>query len=202
APMCDAFLVLAQAEKGLSCFLMPRWKPDGTRNGGFRIQRLKDKLGDRSNASSEIELEGAWARMVGEEGRGVRTIIEMVAHTRLDCVGGSASTMRHAVAQAAHHAGHRSAFGKKLADQPAMRNVLADLCVETEAATMMMLRLARAYDDGVNQPEQRAFARIATAIGKYWVTKRAVPVVGEALESHGGAGYVEESILPRLYRQA
>ncbi|HYV44152.1 MAG TPA: isovaleryl-CoA dehydrogenase, partial [Myxococcaceae bacterium] len=202
APMCDAFLVLAQAEKGLSCFLMPRWKPDGTRNEGFRIQRLKDKLGDRSNASSEIELEGAWARMVGEEGRGVRTIIEMVAHTRLDCVGGSASTMRHAVAQAAHHAAHRSAFGKKLSDQPAMRNVLADLCVETEAATMMMLRLARAYDEGVAKPEQRAFARIATAIAKYWVCKRNVPVVGEALEVLGGSGYVEDSIMPRLYRQA
>jgi putative acyl-CoA dehydrogenase len=202
APMCDAFLVLAQAEKGLSCFLMPRWKPDGTRNAGFRIQRLKDKLGDRSNASSEIELEGAWARMVGEEGRGVRTIIEMVSHTRLDCVGGSASTMRHAVAQAAHHAAHRSAFGKRLVDQPAMRNVLADLCVEAEAGTMMMLRLARAYDEGVAQAEPRAFARIATAIGKYWVCKRAVPMVGEALEVLGGGGYVEESILPRLYRQA
>jgi len=202
APMCDAFLVLAQAEKGLSCFLMPRWKPDGTRNAGFRIQRLKDKLGDRSNASSEIELEGAWARMVGEEGRGVRTIIEMVAHTRFDCVGGSASTMRHALAQAAHHAAHRSAFGKRLSDQAAMRNVLADLCVETEAATMMMMRLARAYDEGVAQADQRAFARIATAIGKYWVTKRCVPVVGEALEVLGGAGYVEESIMPRLYRQA
>ncbi|HZN96058.1 MAG TPA: isovaleryl-CoA dehydrogenase [Myxococcales bacterium] len=201
APMCDAFLVLAQAEKGLSCFLLPRWRPDGTRNAMY-IQRLKDKLGDRSNASSEIELDGAWARMVGEEGRGVRTIIDMVAHTRLDCVGGSASLMRHAVAQAVHHAAHRRAFGRLLVDQPAMRNVLADLCVETEAATMMMLRLARSYDEGVGQPEQRAFARVATAIGKYWVCKRAVPLVNEAMEVLGGAGFVEESVMPRLYRQA
>ncbi|HVE81968.1 MAG TPA: acyl-CoA dehydrogenase family protein, partial [Myxococcales bacterium] len=167
APMCDAFLVLAQAEKGLSCFLMPRWRPDGTRNAMF-IQRLKDKLGNKSNASSEIELDGAWARMVGEEGRGVRTIIEMVNHTRLDCVGGSAALMRHAVAQAIHHAAHRSAFGRRLVEQPAMRNVLADLCVETEAATMLMLRLARAYDES-SKPDQHAFARVATAVGKYWV---------------------------------
>jgi len=201
APMCDAFLVLAQTPRGLSCFLLPRWRPDGTRNA-FHIQRLKDKLGDRSNASSEVEFHGAWARMVGEEGRGVKTIIEMVSHTRLDCVMGSAALMRQAVSQAAHHAAHRSAFGKTLADQPLMQNVLADLAVEQEAATMLLLRLARAYDDGARNPEHRAFARIATAIAKYWVCKRTPHVVGEALECHGGSGYVEESILPRLFRQS
>ncbi|WP_394822949.1 acyl-CoA dehydrogenase family protein [Pendulispora albinea] len=201
APMCDAFLTLAHTERGLSCFLLPRWRPDGTRNA-FHIQRLKDKLGDRSNASSEVEFTGAWARMIGEEGRGVKTIIEMVSHTRLDCVMGSAGIMRHAVAQATHHAEHRSAFGKKLTDQPLMLNVLADLAIEQEAATMLLLRLAQAYDDGVKNPEQRAFARIATAIAKYWVCKRTPHVLSEALECHGGSGYVEESVLPRLYRQA
>jgi putative acyl-CoA dehydrogenase len=147
APMCDAFLVLAQTERGLSCFLLPRWRPDGTRNR-MHLQRLKDKLGNRSNASSEVEFDGAWARLVGEEGRGVPTIIEMVTHTRLDCVIGSSSGMRQAVAQATHHAAHRSAFGKRLLEQPLMQNVLADLCVESEAATVTMMRLARAYDDG------------------------------------------------------
>jgi putative acyl-CoA dehydrogenase len=188
APMCDAFLVLAQAEGGLSCFLVPRVLPDGTRNG-FHIQRLKDKLGDRSNASSEIELDAAWARLVGEEGRGVPTIIEMVNHTRLDCVLGTAAAMRTAVEQATHHAAHRSAFGKLLADQPLMRNVLADLCIESEAATLTALRLARAYD------------RDATAVAKYWVCKRGPGHAAEALECLGGNGYVEESVLPRLYRQ-
>ena len=201
APMCDAFMVLAQTEKGLSCFLLPRWRPDGTRNA-LHLVRLKDKVGNRSNASAEIELDGAWARMVGAEGRGVRTIIEMVGHTRLDCVMGSSALMRQAVVQATHHAAHRSAFGKRLLDQPAMKNVLADLCVETEAATMLMLRLARAYDDAEKSPERRPFARVATAIGKYWVTKRAVPLVGEAMEALGGGGYVEESVMPRLYREA
>src|SRR6185295_18323697 len=146
APMCDAFLVLAHTERGLSCFLLPRWLPDGTRNR-FHIQRLKDKLGNRSNASSEVEFDAAWARMVGEEGRGVATIIEMVNHTRLDCVIGSAAGMRQAVAQATHHATHRSAFGRPLVEQPLMRNVLADLAVESEAATVAMMRLARAFDD-------------------------------------------------------
>ena len=195
APMCDAFLVLAQADEGLSCFLVPRVLPDGTRNG-FLIQRLKDKLGDRSNASSEIELDAAWARLVGEDGRGVPTIIEMVNHTRLDCVLGTAAAMRVAVEQATHHAAHRSAFGKLLVDQPLMRNVLADLCVESEAATMTALRLARAYDRG-----EDAFARVATAVAKYWVCKRGPGHAAEALECLGGNGYVEESALPRIYRQ-
>src|SRR5437870_2551143 len=156
APMCDAFLVLAQAEQGLSCFLLPRWLPDGTRNR-FRLQRLKDKLGNRSNASSEVEFDGAWARLIGEEGRGVPTIIEMVNHTRLDCVIGAAAGMRQAVAQATHHAAHRRAFGELRVEQPLMQNVLADPCIESEAATTAMLRLARAYDDTAD----RYFARLA-----------------------------------------
>jgi len=201
APMCDVFLVLAQAEKGLSCFLVPRWRPDATRNA-FHIQRLKEKLGNRSNASSEVEFAGAWARMVGEEGRGVATIIEMVNHTRLDCVIGSAAAMRQAVAQATHHAAHRAAFGKRLADQPLMRNVLADLCVESEAATATMMRLARAYDEGRADEAERRFARIATAVSKYWICKRGPMLVAEALECLGGNGYVEESGMPRLYREA
>jgi putative acyl-CoA dehydrogenase len=195
APMSDAFLGLAQAPAGLSCFLLPRVLPDGTRNG-FHIQRLKDKLGDRSNASSEIELHGAWATLVGEEGRGVRTIVQMVVATRLDCVLGTAAAMRQAVEQATHHAAHRSAFGKLLIDQPLMANVLADLCVESEAATVTALRLARAFEQG-----ETAFARIATPIAKYWVCKRGPGHAAEALECIGGNGYVEESGLPRLYRQ-
>ena len=195
APMCDAFLVLAQADGGLSCFLVPRVLPDGTRNG-FHIQRLKDKLGDRSNASSEIELDAACGRIVGEEGRGVPTIIEMVNHTRLDCVLGTAAAMRAAVEQATHHAAHRSAFGKLLSDQPLMRSVLADLCIESEAATLTALRLARAYDR-----DEGAFARIATAVAKYWICKRGPGHAAEALECLGGNGYVEESGLPRIYRQ-
>jgi putative acyl-CoA dehydrogenase len=200
APMCDAFLVLAQAPAGLTCFLLPRVLPDGTRNG-FRIQRLKDKLGDRSNASSEIELDGAWAQLVGEEGRGVRTIVEMVVHTRLDCVLGSAAGMRQAVEQATHHAAHRLAFGKPLADQPLMRNVLADLCLESEAATVTAMRLARAYDRRAGDPAEASFARIATAIAKYWICKRGPGHAAEALECLGGNGFVEESGLPRVYRQ-
>jgi putative acyl-CoA dehydrogenase len=198
--MCDAFLALAQAEGGLSCFLLPRVLPDGTRNG-FRIQRLKDKLGDRSNASSEIELVDAWARLVGEEGRGVRTIVEMVVHTRLDCVLGAAAGMRVAVEQATHHAAHRHAFGRLLAEQPLMQNVLADLCVESEAATATALRLARAYDRRAHDAREAAFARIATAVAKYWLCKRGPAHAAEALECIGGNGYVEESPLPRLYRQ-
>jgi putative acyl-CoA dehydrogenase len=201
APMCDAFLVLAQTERGLSCFFLPRWRPDGTRNS-FRIQRLKDKLGNRSNASSEVEFAGAWARMVGEEGRGVPTIIEMVNHTRLDCVIGASAGMRQAVVQATHHAAYRSAFGKKLIDQPLMRNVLADLCIESEAATLTMMRLARAYDEAHQGEGERAFARLATAVTKYWVCKRHSPLVAEALECLGGNGFVEESMMPRLYREA
>ncbi len=201
APMCDAFLTLAHTDKGLSCFLVPRWRPDGTRNA-FYIQRLKDKLGNRSNASSEIEYSGTWSRMIGEEGRGVRTIIEMVHHTRLDCVGGSAGIMRQAVAQAIHHASHRSAFGKTLADQPLMQNVLADMALETEAATALMVRLARAYDEGAGSDDARAFARLATAVSKFWVCKRAPHLTYEAMECLGGNGYAEESSMPRLYREA
>jgi putative acyl-CoA dehydrogenase len=200
APMCDAFLVLAQAPGGLSCFLLPRVLPDGTRNG-FRIQRLKDKLGNRSNASSEIELESAMAWMVGEEGRGVRTIIEMVNHTRLDCIVGSASLMRQAVAQATHHTAHRSAFGRLLTEQPLMENVLADLAIESEATTVLMMRLAGAFDRN-SDPSEAHFRRLALAVGKYWTCKRAIALVAEALECLGGNGYVEESIMPRLYREA
>ena len=199
APMCDAFLTLAQTNKGLSCFLLPRWLPDGTRNG-FHLQRLKEKLGNRSNASSEVEFHGARAWMIGDEGRGVPTIIEMVRHTRLDCAFGSAATMRRALAEALHHATFRHAFGKKLLDQPLMLNVLADLCLETEAATALALRLARGFDESPEDEGQRRFTRLATAVGKYWITKRAVAVVAEALECLGGNGYVEESPLPRLYR--
>jgi len=200
APMCDAFLVLAQAPGGLSCFLLPRVLPDGTRNR-FHIQRLKDKLGNRSNASSEIDLDNAWAAMVGEEGKGVRTIIEMVNHTRLDCVIGSASLMRQAVAQATHHTAYRKAFGKLLSEQPLMVNVLADLAIESEATTILMMRLAGAFDRSA-EAEEAHFRRLAVAVSKFWTCKRAIAVVAEALECHGGNGYVEESILPRLYREA
>ncbi len=200
APMCDAFLVLAQAPGGLSCFVLPRVLPDGTRNN-FYIERLKDKLGNRSNASSEVGLDEAWAVLVGEEGGGVRTIIDMVNHTRLDCVIGSASLMRQAVAQATHHAAHRSAFGKLLSEQPLMVSVLADLAVESEATTILMMRLAGAFDRA-DQPGEAHFKRIGVAIAKFWTCKRAISVVAEALECHGGNGYVEESILPRLYREA
>jgi len=208
APMSDFFLVLAQTDDGLSCFLLPRILPDGGRNA-FHIQRLKDKLGNHSNASSEIELHGAWARMVGEPGRGVPTIIEMVGHTRLDCVIGTAAGMRAGVVSATHHAAHRSAFGKLLIDQPLMRNVLADLCVESEAATALAMRLARAYDEahadadaGADSSDAQLFKRLATAVGKYWTCKRAPNHAFEALECLGGAGYVEESGMPRLYREA
>ena len=201
APMCDAFLVLAQADAGLSCFLLPRFAPDGARNG-LRLQRLKDKLGDRSNASSEVEFHHALAWRIGGEGRGVATILQMVALTRQDCLIGSASLMRQALAQALHHARHRQAFGRRLAEQPLMRNVLADLALESEAATALALRVARAIDAGPRDAVEAAFARLATALGKYWVCKRAPGFVNEAQECLGGAGYVEESGLPRLYRQA
>jgi putative acyl-CoA dehydrogenase len=202
APQCDAFLVLAQADGGISCFLMPRRLPDGELNS-FRLQRLKDKLGNRSNASSEIEFDGAWTRLVGEEGAGVRTIIEMVNHTRLDCASGSATGMRAGVAQAIHHASHRSTFGKVLVEQPLMQNVLADLAVESEAATISSLRLARAYDEAIAGDEQaQSFKRIANAVLKYWISKRAPSHAVECLECHGGNGYVEESGMPRLYREA
>jgi putative acyl-CoA dehydrogenase len=200
APMSDAFLVLAQAPAGLTCFLLPRILPDGTRNA-FRIQRLKDKLGNRSNASAEIELEAAWARRVGEEGRGVPTIVEMVNHTRLDCVLGSTGILRRAVAEATHHAAHRSAFGRLLIDQPLMRNVLADICVESEVSTLTAMRLARAVDEAEASEEATHFKRLAVAVGKYWVCRRTVGAVSEALECLGGNGFVEESGLPRLYRE-
>ncbi|KRD22874.1 MULTISPECIES: acyl-CoA dehydrogenase family protein [unclassified Streptomyces] len=204
APMSDGFLVLARTapgggDGGLTCFLVPRVLEDGSRNV-FRLQRLKDKLGNRSNASAEVEFEGTWARRVGEEGRGVRTIIGMVAATRLDCVLGSAGLMRQAVAQAVHHCSHRAAFGGKLVDKPLMRNVLADLALESEAATTLALRLAAACDDGSEQ--ERAFLRIAVPAAKYWVTKRCAPVAVEASECLGGNGYVEESGMPRLVRES
>jgi putative acyl-CoA dehydrogenase len=229
APMSDIFLVLAQTDEGLSCFLLPRVLPDGTRNA-FHIQRLKDKLGNHSNASSEVEFHNAWARMLGEPGRGVPTIIEMVGHTRLDCVLGAAAGMRAGVVAATHHAAHRGAFGKLLIEQPLMRNVLADLCVESEAATMLAMRLARAYDEdmaptgpasppgspspsgplspsgshaGSGEPsDAQLFKRLATAVSKYWVCKRAPNHAFESLECLGGNGYVEESGMPRLYREA
>jgi len=196
APMCDAFLVLAQAPGGLSCFLLPRFTPDGERNR-FHLQRLKDKLGNRSNASSEVELRAAWARLLGEEGRGVQTILEMVNHTRLDCVIGSAAGMRWGTARAIHHAAYRQAFGKLLIDQPLMRNVLADLAIESEAAIVAMMRLARAYDEA-----DAPLRRLATAVLKYWTCKRAPVHAAEALECLGGNGYVEEWGMARLYREA
>ncbi|MGJ5803972.1 acyl-CoA dehydrogenase family protein [Streptomyces europaeiscabiei] len=202
APMCDLFLVLAQAPDGLTCFLVPRVLPDGSRNT-FRIQRLKDKLGNRSNASSEPEFDGTVAWRVGPEGQGVKTIIEMVNCTRLDCVMGSATLMRKTLVEAGHHARHRRAFGARLLDQPLMRNVLADLALESEAATTLTLRLAGAADRAVRGDEgERMFRRIATAVGKYWVTKRGPAFTAEALECLGGNGYVEDSGMPRHYREA
>ncbi len=202
APMCDAFLILAQAEGGISCFLFPRWTPDGERNT-YRLQRLKDKLGNRSNASSEIEFDGAWARMVGEEGAGVRTIIEMVNSTRLDCQLGAATGMRVGVSQAINHADHRAAFGKELIDQPLMRNVLADLAIESEAATISAMRMARAFDEqAAGSEDAKIFRRLANPVLKYWTCKRAVAHAGESLECLGGNGFVEESGLPMLFRES
>lgn len=201
APICDGFLVLAQAPEGLSCFLMPRFKPDGQVNH-IRIERLKDKLGNRSNASSEVEFEGAWAQLVGEPGRGVKTIVEMINGTRLDCTIGSAAIMRQAVTNAAHHVGHRSAFGGLLVEKPLMRAVIADLEIETEAATLMMMRVAAAFDRAGADPAEAALKRIITPVAKYWVTKRCTAVVQEALECLGGGGYVEESIVARLFRES
>ncbi|MCP3910860.1 MAG: DNA alkylation response protein [Actinomycetia bacterium] len=200
APMSDAFLTLAQAPKGLSCFLVPRILPDGSRNS-LHFQRLKDKLGNRSNASGELEYTDAAGWMVGEEGRGVPTIIEMVNGTRIDCTNWSAAMMRQAVAQAAWHVSHRTAFGANLIDKPLMQNVLADLELEAEAATLMTARISGAYDRSAIDPDEAALARLGTAVAKYWLTKRAAPVAREALECVGGNGYVEESILPRLYRE-
>jgi putative acyl-CoA dehydrogenase len=199
APMCDAFLMLAQTPGGLSCFLLPRWTPEGSLNAYF-IQRLKNKLGNRSNASSEIEFSGALGWLVGEEGRGVRTIVEMVNHTRLDCMLGSAGLFRQTVVQVAHHVRHRAAFGKVLVDQPLMQNVLADLCLESEAATTLAMRVARAYDS--KSESEQLFRRIATAVGKYWLCKRGPIHAAEALECFGGNGYVEDAMMPRLFRES
>ena len=201
APMCDAFLVLAQAKEGLSCFLMPRFLPDGTRNT-FRIERLKDKQGDRSNASSEVEFTGTLVWLIGDEGRGVANILQMVALTRQDCLLGSAGIMRQALVQAIHRCRQRQVFGKRLIEQALMRNVLADLALESEAAMVLAMRVARAIDASERDPQEAAFARIGTAIGKYYVCKRCPPMVTEAQECFGGPGYIEDSIMPRLYRQA
>lgn len=201
APMCDAFLTLAQGDKGLSCYLVPRFRPDGSRNV-FRIQRLKDKLGNKANASSEIEYDQTWAVPVGVPGRGVPTIIEMVGHTRLDVAVGSAAIMREAVRHAVHHATHRSAFGARLIDQPLMRNVLADLALETEAAIALSFRLARAFDRAEADAGEALYARGVMGIAKYWLAKRVVGVTFEALECHGGNGYDEAWPMARLYREA
>jgi putative acyl-CoA dehydrogenase len=201
APMSDGFLTLAQSEKGLTCFFVPRWRPDGTRNA-FLIQRLKDKLGNRSNASSEVEYHNTHAVLVGEEGRGVATIIEMVHLTRLDATAAPAGMMRQAVSMAVHHARYRTAFQRKLIDQPLMRNVLADLVLESEAATALAMRVARAVDEAPRVEGARLLARTAVAAAKYWINKRLPNLVYEVMECHGGAGYVEESHLPRLYREA
>ncbi|MEZ5922002.1 MAG: acyl-CoA dehydrogenase family protein [Parvularculaceae bacterium] len=199
APMCDAFLTLAYVDEGLSCFLAPRWKPNGERNQ-LHVMRLKDKLGDRANASSEIEYHGAFALMVGEPGRGVRTIIDMVQHTRLDCIVGSAGGMRASLAQALWHTEHRSAFQKKLIDQPAMARVLADLAIESEAATALAFRVAKSFDNAPENESEAAFMRLATPIAKYWISKRQPAVAYEALECHGGAGFIEEGVMARYFR--
>lgn len=201
APMCDAFLILAQAPDGLSCFLLPRWTPDGQVNT-LRLMRLKDKVGNRSNASSEIEFEDTYGELVGYEGRGIPTIIEMVNGTRLDCTMAGASLMRQSLTQAAWHVKYRHAFGSALIDKPLMQNVIADLEVETEVATLMMMRLAVAFDRAAVDPQEAAFKRIALPIAKYWVTKQATPVVREAMECLGGNGYIEESMMPRLFRES
>jgi putative acyl-CoA dehydrogenase len=200
APMSDGFLTLAYEEAGLTCYLAPRWRPEGTRNR-IEIQRLKDKLGDRSNASSEIEYHHAWARRVGEPGRGVPTIIRMVQHTRYDCMLGAAGIMRKAHIEASWHAAHRTAFQRRLIDQPLMAATLADLAVETEAAIALCFRLGAALDAAGDETEA-AFARLATPIGKYWITRRCPGVVYECMEAHGGVGYVEETPMPRLFRQS
>jgi putative acyl-CoA dehydrogenase len=201
APMSDGFLVLAQAAQGLSCFLVPRVIPDGTRNA-FTIARLKDKLGNRSNASAEVEFDATAGWLIGDEGEGLQRIVEMVNYTRLDCTIGSAALMRAALVAAIHHATYRRTFGKTLIEHPLMQNVLADLALESEAAMVLFVRVARAIDDCARDERAAALRRIGTALGKYYVCKRAPVVVGEALECLGGNGYVEESVLPRLYREA
>jgi putative acyl-CoA dehydrogenase len=200
APMCDLFLVLAQTPGGLSCFLLPRWRPDGSKNP-MQIQRLKPKMGNASNASSETELRGALAWMIGEEGRGVRTIIEMVAMTRFDCMIGSSAGMRMAVSQALHHCSQRKAFGRLLVDQPLMKNVLADLALESEAAMVLTMRIAAALDRRAD-PHEDFLARLCTAVGKYWICKRAPQHAAEAMECIGGSGVMEDSPMPRLFRES
>lgn len=199
APMCDAFLVLAQTQSGLSCFLLPRWRPDGSKNP-MQIQRLKNKMGNVANASCETELRGAYAQMVGGEGRGVATILNMVAMTRFDCMIGSSGGMRQAVAQALHHCAHRSAFGKRLAEQPLMQNVLADLVIEHEAALALTLRIARALDS--HSESEKQLVRMGTAVGKYWICKRTPAHAYEAMECIGGSGVMEDCIMPRLFRES
>ena len=201
APMCDAFLVLAQTQSGLSCFWLPRWRPDGSKNP-MQIQRLKNKMGNVANASCETELRGAWAQMVGAEGRGVATILKMVTMTRFDCMVGSSSGMRQAVAQALHHCHYRSAFGKRLAVQPLMQNVLADLVVEQEAALAMTMRIARALDSGDASEHDKLLVRVGTAVGKYWICKRTPAHAYEAMECIGGSGVMEDCIMPRLFRES
>jgi putative acyl-CoA dehydrogenase len=201
APMCDAFLTLAYTDQGLGCFLVPRWTPSGERNT-MLVMRLKDKLGDRANASSEIEYHEAYALPIGGEGRGVRTIIDMVQHTRLDCIVAPAAYMRQALANALWHTAHRTAFQKKLIDQPLMRSVLADLAIESEAATALTFRIARSFDESPRDNAAALFQRIATPVGKYWLNKRVVNFIYEAMEAHGGAGYIEEGVMPRIFRQS
>jgi putative acyl-CoA dehydrogenase len=201
APMCDAFLVLAQAPGGLTCFFVPRFRPDRKVNV-LRLQRLKDKLGNRSNASSEVEFADAFALRVGDEGAGVRTIIQMVQLTRLDCALASAGFMRMAVAQAVHHCRCRSVFQRHLYDQPMMRAVLADLALEVEGAIALVMRLSRAFDSAATDAREAAYARLVTPAAKYWICKTAPGFIYEAMECLGGNGYVEESVLPRLYREA
>jgi len=200
APMCDLFLVLAQAPGGLSCFLLPRWRPDGSKNP-MQVVRLKRKMGNVSNASAETELRGALSWMVGPEGRGVATIIEMVAMTRFDCMIGSGAGMRMAASQALHHCSGRSAFGRRLVDQPLMKNVLADLALESEAALALTMRIARALDRRAEEHED-CLVRLCTAVGKYWICKRAPQHAAEAMECIGGSGVMEDSPMPRLYREA
>ena len=199
APMCDAFLVLAQTQSGPSCFFLPRFTPEGEKNA-LRLRRLKDKLGNKSNASSEVEFENALGWLVGEEGRGIPTLIEMATYTRLDCALGSTGLMRQAVAQAIHHAKHRAAFGKNLVDQPAMTALLADLAIEAEGAMQVAMRLARSFDRE-GDPAEDSFRRLMTPAAKFFICKRAIALAGEAMEVLGGNGYVEESIMPRLYRE-
>ena len=201
APMCDAHLVLARTENGISCFFVPRFRPDGSKNA-IHIQRLKEKVGNRSNSSSEVEFAGAWGRMIGQEGRGIPTIIEMASHTRLNCVMGSAGTIRQATVQAINYARQRMAFGKHLAEQPLMRNVLADMALESEAATQLMMRLSAAFEQAGDDPLQRAYQRIVTPAAKFWIAKRSIELTGEAMEVFGGNGYMDEGPMGRLYRES